>query len=188
MLLASINSHLFVAPDNGVLSGVYQDPEDINVHQIEAEHYFLRPLSSTFHGRDILAPVAGWLTKGVEVESFGDKIDDYVDLKLPVPEVNEDEGMVEGQIIHIDSFGNLVTNITRARFDEMLEASENHQFELAVGDHVIKELKHFYAECDKQSPALLFGSTSQLEVSVNEASAKEVLGFDKGQKLTLRFL
>jgi len=185
-LVASINGHHFIAPDNGVLSGLYQDPDDISVHEINAEHYYLRPLSSTFHGRDIFAPVAAWLAKGIELENFGEKIDDYVDLKLPAPVVGE-EGELEGEVVHIDSFGNLITNVTRAQFEEMLEQAENHKFELKIGDATLSDLKRFYAECEKGSPAALFGSTSQLEVAAKQKSASDLLGLEKGAKLTLKF-
>ena len=187
MLVASINSHHFVAPDNGVLSGLYQDPEDISVYEIQAEHYYLKPLSSTFQGRDIFAPVAAWLSKGVEIENFGEKIDDYVDLQLPVPVVSE-EGQLQGEIIHVDSFGNLITNVTRAQFEDMLEEAVKHKFELRIGDVTLSELKRFYAECEKEKPAALFGSTSQLEVAAKQKSASELLGLDKGAKFTLRFI
>ena len=185
-IVASINSHHFIAPDNGVLSGLYQDPEDISVFEIEAEHYYLKPLSSTFHGRDIFAPIAAWMAKGIEIENFGEKIEDYVDLELPVPVV-DDEGTLEGEIIHVDSFGNLITNVDRAQFDQLLEEAENHSFELQVGDLTLSELKQYYAECEEGKPSLLFGSTAQLELAIKEKSASEVLKFSKGQKLTLRF-
>jgi len=186
-LVASINSHHFVAPDNGVLSGLYQDPEDISVYEIQAEHYYLKPLSSTFQGRDIFAPVAAWLSKGVEIENFGEKIDDYVDLKLPVPVVDE-EGHLQGEIIHADSFGNLITNVTRAQFEDMLEEAVKHKFELKIGDVTLSDLKRFYAECEKGKPSALFGSTSQLEVAAKQKSASELLGLDKGAKFTLKFM
>ncbi len=184
-LVASINGHYFVAPDNGVLSGLFQDPEDISVFTIEAEHYYLRPLSSTFHGRDIFAPIAAWLSKGIEIENFGEKVEDYIDLKLPSPIVSE--GKLEGEIIHVDSFGNLITNIKRDTFEKMLEEAPGHQFKLEVGETVLSKLMRFYAECESGRPCLLFGSTSQLEISVKRKSAKEILGLDKGQKLTITF-
>jgi len=186
-IVASINNHYFVAPDNGVLSVLYQDPEDISVFEITAEHYYLKPLSSTFHGRDIFAPVAAWLTKGVELENFGEKIEDFVDLKLPAPKL-VDETRLEGEIIHVDSFGNLISNIPRAQFDQMLEESKEHRFEVRIGDFVMKELKRYYAECQADKPSVLFGSTAQLEVCLKQRSAKDALGFDKGQKLTVQFL
>ncbi|MBN2209254.1 MAG: SAM-dependent chlorinase/fluorinase [Candidatus Coatesbacteria bacterium] len=186
-LVASINSHHFLAPDNGVLSGLYQDPEDIGVYGIDAEHYYLKPLSSTFEGRDVFAPVAAWLSKGVEIENFGEKIDDYVDLKLPAPVVDE-EGQLEGEIIHVDAFGNLITNVTRAQFEDMLEEAAKHKFELRIGDVALSDLKRIYAECEKERPSLLFGSTSQLEVAAKQKSACELLHLDKGAKFTLKFM
>lgn len=186
-IVASINSHHFVAPDNGVLSGLYQDPEDLSVFEIEAEHYYLKPLSPTFHGRDIFAPIAAWMAKGIEIENFGERIDDYVDLQLPIPTVSEEDGTLEGEIIHVDSFGNLITNVDRAQFDRLLGEAGNQSFELEIGDLTLSELKRYYAECEEDKPCLLFGSTAQLELAIKEKSASEVLSLDKGQKLTLKF-
>ena len=84
-ILVTTEKHMFIAPDNGVLSFVYEREERISVRHISAEHYFLQPVSGTFHGRDVFAAVAGWLSRGVEVATFGDEITDYARCATPKP-------------------------------------------------------------------------------------------------------
>src|SRR5689334_5050186 len=82
-ILANVGQYLFVAPDNGVLSLVYEREERVTVRHITAEHYFRQPVSNTFHGRDIFAPVAGYLSKGLDVMKFGEEITDYTRFAAP---------------------------------------------------------------------------------------------------------
>ena len=110
-LLVTTGKQMFIAPDNGVLSFVYEREERVSVRHISASHYFLQPVSSTFHGRDVFAAVAGWLSKGVEVAKFGDEITDYIRFAAPKPKPVNDK-LLKGVILKVDKFGNLVTNIT----------------------------------------------------------------------------
>ncbi|MGB7228865.1 MAG: SAM-dependent chlorinase/fluorinase, partial [Candidatus Acidiferrales bacterium] len=84
-VLATAGQHYFVAPDNGVLSMVYQSEESLTVRHITSEHYFLQPVSNTFHGRDIFSPVAAWLSKNGQSLAFGEEITDFVRFTLPKP-------------------------------------------------------------------------------------------------------
>ena len=93
-LLVTTGKQMFIAPDNGVLSFVYDREERISVRHISASHYFLQPVSSTFHGRDVFAAVAGWLSKGVEVAKFGDEITDYIRFAAPRPKPVNDKPTV----------------------------------------------------------------------------------------------
>ena len=110
-LLVATTRHYFIAPDNGVLSLVMEQEERVSVRHITAEHYFLHPVSNTFHGRDVFAPCAGWLSKGVEVEKFGEEITDYVRFTLPKPKMTA-EHKLKGAVLKVDKFGNLITNLT----------------------------------------------------------------------------
>jgi S-adenosylmethionine hydrolase len=103
--------HLFVAPDNGVLSLIYDREERISVRHITAEHYFLQPRSNTFHARDIFSPVAAYLAKGSRPDRFGEEITDYVRFSAPRPKP-VDERTLRGVVLKVDRFGNLITNIT----------------------------------------------------------------------------
>src|SRR5512135_1704123 len=105
--------HYFLGPDNGVFSYIYRmKHETLEVLHITADHYFLQKKSSTFQGRDVFAPVAAWFSRGVAMEKFGDRITDYQTIDLPFPEVTA-EGIIRGKIIHIDRFGNAISNITK---------------------------------------------------------------------------
>jgi S-adenosylmethionine hydrolase len=84
-ILVTTEKHRFIAPDNGVLSLVYDREERISVRHITSEHYFLQPTSKTFHGRDIFAPIAAWLSKGLDAAKFGDEITDYARFTMPRP-------------------------------------------------------------------------------------------------------
>jgi len=87
-IVVTADRYHFVAPDNGVLSLVYAREERFNVRHVTGEHYFLQPVSNTFHGRDVFASVAGYMTKGVEITKFGDEIKDYVRFAAPRPKSN----------------------------------------------------------------------------------------------------
>src|SRR6266567_4688587 len=104
-ILATIGEHLFVAPDNGILSLVYEREERITVRHITSEHYFRHPVSNTFHGRDVFASVAGYMTKGVEITKFGDEIKDYVRFAAPRPKSSGPNSW-KGVVLKIDKFGN----------------------------------------------------------------------------------
>src|SRR5438445_9328898 len=107
-ILACSDKYNFVAPDNGVLSLMYAREERLNVRHITAEHYFLQPLSNTFHGRDVFAACAGWLSKGVEPAKFGEEITDFVRFAAPKPKLVNPQ-LLKGVVLKQDKFGNLIT-------------------------------------------------------------------------------
>src|SRR6202790_5336230 len=108
-ILVSGEKQFFVAPDNGVLSMVYER-ESCTVRHITAEHYFLNPISRTFHGRDIFAPTAAWLSKTFQTEAFGEAITDFV--RFTMPKAKSTGQAVKGVVLRVDAFGNLLTNLT----------------------------------------------------------------------------
>src|SRR5258708_2049477 len=110
-ILASAGDHFFVGPDNGVLSLIYEREERVSVRHITSEHYFHQPVSSTFHVRDIFAPVAAYLAHGVEAAKFGDEITDYVRFLSPKPKA-VDANSWKAVVLKTDKLGNLITNIT----------------------------------------------------------------------------
>src|SRR5215469_16324325 len=107
-ILVSGQNQYFIAPDNGVLSGVYEKEQQFMVRHLTAEHYFLQPVSKTFHGRDVFAAVAGWLSKNWQPGSMGEEITDFKRFALPRPK--ESDGLLKGVVLKVDSFGNLITN------------------------------------------------------------------------------
>jgi len=108
-IIVVTESFYFVGPDNGLFTLIYQEAERIRVHHITSAHYYLPNPGPTFHGRDIFAPVAGWLAKGIPSGNFGDEITDYVKMNIPVPKISQNS--IEGHVVHIDRFGNIITNI-----------------------------------------------------------------------------
>ncbi len=183
-ILAAVGEHYFVAPDNGVLSLVYQNAERISVREITSSHYFRQPVSTTFHGRDIFAPVAANLAKGVDPAKFGEEITDYAAFAAPRPKAAPD-GSLRGIVLKIDRFGNLMTNIQAADAPHIL--GENAPpVRIVVGQREITDLLTHYAQ---GAPGKLFGiigSAGYLEISSNRASAAKLLGAGKGTEVSLR--
>ncbi len=108
-VLAVTDKHYFIAPDNGVLSFIYADPGFSKVIHLTADHYFREGQGSTFNARDVFAPAAAWLSKGIEANNFGEEITDYV--RFNIPRSRKEGNEVAGEIVYIDKFGNAITNI-----------------------------------------------------------------------------
>ncbi len=179
-ILVTTATHILVAPDNGVLSLIYDREERVTVRHINAEHYFLQPVSQTFHGRDIFSAVAGHLSKGVDVEKFGEVVTDYVRFAPPRPRMAN--GVVKGVIIKVDKFGNLITNIT-AHDVPQLFATEQRPFRILIGKQEITKMNQAYAQ---GAPGEVFGildSMGFLEIAANRAAAVQLVGAGKGSEV-----
>lgn len=185
LILVATDNYYFLAPDNGVLSLIYDVEEVSIVINITAEHYFAKEISKTFHGRDILAPCAGWLAKGNDVTNFGDPIEDYVKLPLPKPRVNPD-GSLKGNVLHVDRFGNLITNITRADFDAARAKTPGETVKVLTGKQDIVGLKEYYAQGQKGEFVALFGSGNFLEIAQSQSSAARSLGLSRGAEINVQ--
>src|SRR5438552_10124031 len=143
-IIANSEEYNFVAPDNGVLSLMYAREERLSVRHITADHYFLQPVSNTFHGRDIFAPVAAYLAKGVIHEKFGEEISDYVRFNAPKPKA-VDEKTFRGVVLRVDRFGNLITNFTAQDIPALFQA-EPAAFKIVIGKGEISKIRENYAE------------------------------------------
>ena len=170
--------HLFVAPDNGVLSLVYARQERISVRHVTAEHYFLEPRSNTFHGRDIFSPVASSLAKGVETSRFGEEITDYVRFAAPRPKP-VDERTLRGVVLKVDRFGNLITNITPQDIPKLFGEAPA-AFKIAIGKGQVSRMCANYAEGGPGEAFGILGSMGFLEIATNRGSAFQLLGVGKG--------
>lgn len=182
-LLVKAGTHIFVAPDNGVLSLVYEREEAISARHITAEHYFRQPVSNTFHGRDIFAAVAGYVSKGVELAKFGDEITDYVRFSAPKPKPAGTNGW-KGVVLKIDKFGNIITNISPKDLPQLFQATEPG-FKITVGKAEVTSLRNSYAEGSQGEVFAIFGSTGFLEISMNRGSAARTAGAEKGAEVTV---
>jgi hypothetical protein len=180
-LLVSGQSQYFIAPDNGVLSMVYEREGNFVVRHATAEHYYLQPVSKTFHGRDVFAPVAAWLSKGWQTASMGDEIQDYKRFALPRPKTAE--GTIKGVVLRVDVFGNLVTNF---RSEDLPEGARNGKaLNLHLGNHTVTKLVETFAQGEQNEPIAYFGSSGYLEIGVNKANASRALGLGRGAPVSL---
>ncbi len=182
-ILVVTEKHRFIAPDNGVLSLVYAREERISVRHITSEHYFLQPVSNTFHGRDVFAAVAGWLSKGVAPEKFGDEIEDYARFNLPRPKRNGDSE-IKGIVLRVDKFGNLVTNFSAEDVPELF-AENPPAFKLTVGKAEISERLSNYAQGAPGQAFAIVGSMGYLEISANRGFASQLVAAGKGSEVSL---
>lgn len=182
-IIASSDQHNFVAPDNGVLSLIYAREERMHVRNISSEHYFLQPISQTFHGRDIFAPVAAYLAKGVDHEKFGQEISDYVRFNAPKPKA-VDAKTLRGVVLKADRFGNLITNFTPKDVPSLFEGQPTG-FKITVGKREVTTMKASYSE---GAPGEVFGilnSMGYLEIAANRAAANQLIGAAKGTEVLL---
>jgi hypothetical protein len=180
-LLVSGQNQYFIAPDNGVLSGVYEKEQNFVVRNLTAEHYFLQPVSRTFHGRDIFAAVAAWHSKNWQPASMGEEITDFKRFAMPRPK--ESDGLLRGAILKVDSFGNLMTNF-RAE-DLAPQALEKGTLNLQVGNHAITRLVPTFAVGNAGEAIAYVGSSGYLEIGVNKGSAARTLGIGRGTPVLL---
>jgi S-adenosylmethionine hydrolase len=182
-ILAVSERHCFVAPDNGVLSLMYAQEQRLSVRQITADHYFLQPLSNTFHGRDIFAPIAAYLAKGVDPAKFGDEITDYVRFNAPKPKA-ADAKTIRGVVLRVDRFGNLITNFTPQDVPALF-SSQPPAFKLAVGKREVTSMKSNYSEGTAGEVFGILGSMGYLEVAANRGSAAQLSAAGKGTEVVL---
>ena len=180
-IAALIDDHSFIGPDNGVFSYLYTTGKVDRVVEITASHYFLHPVSATFHGRDIFAPVAAYLSKGIELQSLGEPISDYVRLEVPVPKVQDDT--LQGEVLVVDKFGNLITNIGVEDLEPFL--GEGGSLLVKIGGREIRGLSAFYAEVEEGELGAIIGSTGHLEVFVHRGSAAELLQAGRGTQVVI---
>jgi len=182
-ILATVGQHIFLAPDNGVLSLVYEREERVTVRHITASHYFLQPVSPTFHGRDIFAVIAGYLSKGVEVAKFGEEITDYVRFAAPKPK-SAGPNALKGIILKVDKFGNLITNFTIKETPELFQPNAP-PFKITVGKTEITKLGSSYIEGGQGEAFAIVGSSGFLEICVNRGSASQTTGAQKGSEVSV---
>jgi S-adenosylmethionine hydrolase len=185
-ILVEAGKHRFVAPDNGVLSLVYEREEHVRVYHITAEHYFLHPVSATFHGRDIFAPVAAHLSKGVSPASFGEILTDYQRFSIPRPRKVE-PNMLQGRVIKVDKFGNLVTNIRPEDAPQIFSQAAAAPFRILIGKGEVRTFRTAFAEGSPGEAFAIVGSMGFLEIATNRGSATQLLEAGKGSEVNCEF-
>ena len=180
-ILVASDQHYFVAPDNGVLSSVYDQTEALYVWHIISEHYFRQPVSKTFHGRDIFAPVAAWLSKSWQTSAFGEPVTDFVRFAIPKPKATGNT--VKGIVLRVDQFGNLVTNFKVE--DVPALAAADGKFTIKAGNATITKLVPTFAGGSNGEAVGVIGSSGYLEICVNKTSAARTLGIGRGAEVSV---
>jgi S-adenosylmethionine hydrolase len=181
-LAAEAGDWRFVAPDNGVLTAVFNETPPKKVVELTERRYARPTVSRTFEGRDRFAPAAAWWAKGIQLPAFGRPVTDYYMLDLPVPVI--EGNVVRGTVVRIDRFGNVVTNLDRKTCQKVTDGSTHVQ--LTVGGHSIAHIVSTYADIAPGEIGALFGSTDHLECASQAASAAEQLGVAVGDQVELR--
>ena len=184
ILAVKMMGYVFLAPDNGVLSFVMDEAEVDSIVRIDNTSYFLDPVSRTFHGRDIFAPVGAHISMGVEIKELGAPIDrkELVRLDVQKPRISG-EGELVGTIVSIDRFGNLITNIEFESIDKFCKP--NRELQIIIGKSRITGLSKSYESVNSQSPLAIIGSRGYLEIAVNQGSASRSFVADKGDAVRL---
>jgi S-adenosylmethionine hydrolase len=180
-LAAEAGGYQFVAPDNGVLSLVFDQAPPSLVVELSEARYRLPTVSRTFEGRDRFAPAGAWLAGGVGVASLGPRIADWRVLERPVPRVGD--ARIDGEVVRVDRFGNLITNIDRLTIDRV---ARGRGVAVSIGDAAGVPLVTTYTAAAEGGTCALVGSSDHLEVAVRNGSAAERLGVGRGAAVVVR--
>ncbi|MDQ3323584.1 MAG: SAM-dependent chlorinase/fluorinase [Acidobacteriota bacterium] len=165
-ILVETKDYFFVSPDNGLLSFVFNETTDFRVFELTDKKYFAENVSQTFHGRDVFAPVAAHLANGVKTNEFGGQITDFIRLEEKIPRKTADK-KIEGEIVYIDRFGNLITNLRKKNLPG--------DFCLEINGKEIEKLMAYFAEAEKSEIFMIFGSAGFLEIVAFRDSAENLL-------------
>ena len=173
-ILVETKNYFFIAPDNGLLSFIFNERKYFRAREITNEKFFRHPVSRTFHGRDIFSPAAAHLSAGTSADKFGAETNDFVSFAENKPrKISENE--IEAGIINVDRFGNLVTNLRKEDLPE--------DFVVEINEKRIETLQNYFAESEKDKIFMIFGSSGFLEIAAFQNSAAKILETEIGAKL-----
>jgi len=182
-IAADVGDYRFVAPDNGVLSAVFLESPPKRVVELTERKYSRPTISRTFEGRDRFAPAAGFLARGIALVSLGKTIKDFHTIDLPRPSVTGTE--LSGEVVRVDRFGNLITNIDRRSFEQFAGGGA---IAVMVGGREVPRIVATYADAPPGELCALFGSTDHLEVAINAGDAARTLGLARGAPAKVRIV
>jgi S-adenosylmethionine hydrolase len=175
-IMVMADDYNFIGPDNGVFSYIYQRAHVNRIVHFTAEHYFRQPVSNTFHGRDVFAPCAAYVSKLVDWRMMGEEISDPVRFNTPTASVGSDN-QIRGSVIHVDRYGNLITNITPA---ELPEDRVRAGIRVRIGKHEATRVLTHFAEANQNELFAYFGSAGFLELAVPRQSAARLVEARRG--------
>lgn len=174
------DKHFFVCPDNGVMSHVLTRLEQWEAREIENKDFLLVKMSNSFHGRDLFSPVAAYLSKGVPFEKFGPRLKDPV--RFPIEQPKANNGQLEGTIVYIDRYGNLISNIEESL---MLSFDGDCKADVSLDGRPVSSLQTSYSDVPENTPVALLGGFGLLEVAINQGNAKEHFKADLGSTISV---
>jgi S-adenosylmethionine hydrolase len=173
-IAAEAGEFKFVAPDNGLLTAVLDEHAPKRVVELTERKYARPSVSRTFEGRDRFAPAAAWLAKGIDLAALGRSAGAIQRLDIPHPELAADH--IRGQVLRVDRFGNLITNIDRRTFEKLAGGP----LDIRIGPHPVSRVVSTYADAAPGEVCALFGSTDHLEIAANGANAADALDLARG--------
>jgi len=183
-LAARCGEHLFVGPDNGVMSYAFDEVDDWQAVAITNPKRCLADVSATFHGRDIFAPAAAHLAAGVPLEDLGAAIQDPMRLDLPTP--RETPRGLEAHVLHVDRFGNLITDLKREALQRWLGGDEAGRVIIEAGQGSLRGVRDCYEAVPEGRPLAIVGSTGRLELAINRGRASDRFRLGYGDAILLR--
>ncbi len=176
--------HIFIAPNNGVLSRVLKNEKNCDAYLIENSSFFRHNPSHTFHGRDIMGPVAARIAQGLDLSKVGSAIDPSQCIRLPLPRAEISTKCIRGEVIHVDHFGNLQTSITG---EDLVSVEYKEKIKITICNHVIKGLQRNYSEVEKGQLVALLDSSNHLEIAERNGSGAASLCCEIGEAVLITF-
>lgn len=182
ILLTEMNGQRYIAPDNGLISHLAARHTPSMVRRLENPEWFLSPVSATFHGRDIMAPVAAHLAAGILAEDLGPVAEEFV--LLEIPPLSREPRQITGHVEWIDSFGNVLSDISRSALPDGISEEE---LSITCGDLQIRGLSRTYGDEASDQPIALWSSSSQLEIALPRGNAARTFSITCGAEVRLRW-
>jgi len=179
-IIVDTPDHIFVGPDNGIFSRIYASKAPFEAREISNRNILLPQISDTFHGRDVFAPAAAHLSRGMPASEMGPIVDEPMRQDPPQPGVWQDQ--ITGEVIHIDSFGNLITNVARDVFEMVVRGK---RLRIVINGKVIDRISRNYQDVEPARALALFGSLDLLEIAVHNGRADRRLGVGRGDPIQI---
>jgi S-adenosylmethionine hydrolase len=181
VIIVKSAGYFFLAPDNGVLSYIFDDEQPVEVREIDRRKFRRESPGHTFDGRDLFAPAAARLAKDEPFESYGPVIGDYRTFEIAQP--SWEQTILVGEIVYVDRFGNLISNLTQQHLEEARTVAMGRQLSLRIGERIIEGVVNSYSEGMAENPSALINSNGKLEVFLKEASAADSLQVRRGGRI-----
>jgi S-adenosylmethionine hydrolase len=179
-IAASAGDHVFVAPDNGVLGPVFEQQVPSIVVELTEREYARPEISRTFEGRDRFAPAAAWLARGTDIRALGPSVATFARLDVPQPRMGD--RAVVGEVLKVDRFGNLISNIDRRLLETV---ARDGTPVIRIGGHDVTRVVRTYGEVPRGGVCALVGSSRYVEIAANGDSAARLLDLERGARVVV---